>query len=285
LIENTPLFILGNPRSGTSLFRIILNAHPNIVIPPESGFVQWWYPKYKDWSIVDCTSVKIAEYITDLLSSKKIESFGIDADALENYIVKSQPQTYAALSACVYFFYGNKKEVKVWGDKNNYYIRHIALLKEIYPKAKFVHLVRDGRDVACSYKELSENLEKDALYRPKLSSEIKTIAEEWQTNNKKIANQIKDHEHITIRYEDVVLNFDETIKSVLAFLKLPWSSLVSHYYELNDESAITLKWKEKTLKPLDKNVVGRFIKDLTNEEITAFDEIASDCLRKFRYLV
>jgi len=65
-----PLFILGNPRSGSSLFRIMLSLHPDICIPSECGFIQWWYNKCRDLSLKE-TKTKVKEYITDLATSKK----------------------------------------------------------------------------------------------------------------------------------------------------------------------------------------------------------------------
>lgn len=282
--DQSPLFVLGNPRSGTSLLRIILNAHPNIVIPPECGFLQWWYTKYKEWSIWDCNPTKVEEYVKDVLSSKKIEGYSILENDLTNYILSNEPKNYASLSALVYHFYGRKKDVKLWGDKNNYYINHIPLIKEIYPNAKFVHLIRDGRDVACSYKELSKNIETGAIYRPILSNKVVEIANEWKSNNTLIANEIRNNSHYIVKYEDIVLNFDKTIKKILDFLKLPWNDSVENYYKLNDEPSSTLKWKAKTLEPLDKESVGRFLKELTNEEIKAFESVAHSKLNYYGYV-
>ena len=47
-MKDTNLFIIGNPRSGTSLFRIMLSCHPEIIVPPECGFIQWWHDKYQN---------------------------------------------------------------------------------------------------------------------------------------------------------------------------------------------------------------------------------------------
>jgi hypothetical protein len=49
MVNKKQVFIIGNPRSGTSLLRIMLNSHSSMVVPPECGFIQWWYQKYKDW--------------------------------------------------------------------------------------------------------------------------------------------------------------------------------------------------------------------------------------------
>ena len=165
--NNNPFFILGNPRSGTSLLRIILNAHPNIVVPPESGFLQWWHHKYGDWNWHDNT-LRIESFLTDLLSSKKIEAYKLNKKGLKKFILEANPDSYSKLIARVYIFYSRNKTLLTWGDKNNYYIHHIPLLKRLYPKAKYIHLVRDGRDVACSYLELEHSIDKEVLYRPNL---------------------------------------------------------------------------------------------------------------------
>jgi len=59
-------FILGNPRSGTSLLRLMLNANTHIVSPPESGFLHWWYKKYNAWSTADNSKENIAAFVKDL---------------------------------------------------------------------------------------------------------------------------------------------------------------------------------------------------------------------------
>lgn len=48
-IDREPVFIIGSPRSGTTLLRLMMNSHPRIVVPPECGFAVWWYEKYQHW--------------------------------------------------------------------------------------------------------------------------------------------------------------------------------------------------------------------------------------------
>lgn len=279
-----PLFILGNPRSGTSLFRIILNAHPNIVIPPESGFLQWWYPKYKSWNSQNVNHRDIETYVHDVLSSKKIEAYSINADELITYILKKQPESYASLSACVYRYYGRLKEISIWGDKNNYYIGHIPLLKKLYPDAKFIHLIRDGRDVACSYLELESSINKSVPYRPNLPSDINEIAKEWVTNNALIETELSSTKHLAVRYEDIILSFKDSLGEVLKFLELPWSKNIENYTLHNDEPVNTVLWKKNTLKELQPSLVGRHKRDLTKEQINYFESIAFKYLLKYKYV-
>ena len=119
------LFVIGNPRSGTSLLRIMLNSHNKIVVPPECGYMQWWYSKYKDWSV----SSNLQDFIDDLSTSKKIETWQLDYKLLYEYLKDNQPESYQSLIFKVVEFYGfakhNKLQTEVLGDKNNYYINHL----------------------------------------------------------------------------------------------------------------------------------------------------------------
>jgi hypothetical protein len=277
-----PFFILGNPRSGTSLLRIILNAHPNLVVPPESGFLQWWSDKYQDWQQQDNLE-RIDSFLSDLLSSKKIEGYNLNRDQLRTYILEASPSTYGELVACIYIFYAGEKELLTWGDKNNYYIHHIPLIRSIFPKANFIHMVRDGRDVACSYLELERSLDKEALYRPNLPVNVELIADEWINNNLKIEKELNGANYLRVRFEDVIRNFDKEIGKILSFINVPWSDEIKNYWIKNDEPEMTLSWKKKTKLPLQKEAIERYKKELAQTEINTFNTKANSVLNRYGY--
>ena len=237
-------FVLGNPRSGTSLFRLMLNSHPHVVVPPECGFLQWWYSKYSTWSQSDSVNpYRIAEYVEDLISSKKIETWNLSKSVLINQIGKLKPENYTQLSSIVYSLYSPHKNGLV-GDKNNYYINHTQLIGNLYPDAKIIHLVRDGRDVACSYLAL-HSLDSKSVYAPKVSREIDEIATEWSSNTSKLNDFLKDKLGLVIKYEDLILNTEETLKRVCDFLEIQYSTNMLRYYEkeFHDEPASTMDWR------------------------------------------
>lgn len=283
-------FILGNPRSGTSLLRLLLNAHPLVVAPPESGFLHWWYEKYKNWNITHSESLKsINQYIDDLLKSKKIETWKLSRQNLIEKIRKNRPNSYAELSSLVYQSWnpqhGTISEVII--DKNNYYIHYLEDLKKIWSDAKFIFLVRDGRDVACSYLAI-EKLNTNSPYKPKLPQNIKAIAEEWTNNNLNIHNflqTIPAKNHVTIKYEDLIMNPPETIENILDLFQLDFDNRILSYYKNNNEPNSTLDWKKKTLEKIDSTNSNKFEKILSEEEIMGFQEIAQEVLLKFNYKI
>ena len=285
------VFILGNPRSGTSLFRLMLNSHSMINATPECGFLHWWYEKYADWDSSCVTSNRLDEYISDLESSKRIEDWKMDYAQLKEKIVQENPDNYAKLGEIVYVFYGEQKgkKAKVIADKNNYYINHFNDLNEIWPDAKYILVIRDGRDVACSYLNI-ETLVTNSPYKPKLSTDIKTIAKEWLTNNQNVlsfSESLNNNQFMVIRYEDFVKDSELYLTKVCNFLGLNFESNMLNYYIKNakeqDEPLSSLDWKKKTLEKPDKDNIGKYKMELEKQSIEEFNTTATDLLQKFNY--
>jgi hypothetical protein len=287
------VFIIGNPRSGTSLFRLMLNAHPQIISPPECGFLHWWFAKYKDWNELSNTSNQIDVFINDLKSSKKIEDWNLDFEKLKKKIIDLKPKNYAHLGEIVYLLFAEQKGKKplIIADKNNYYIKHTSELNEIWPTAKYILLVRDGRDVACSYLNI-EKLVTNSPYKPILSNDISTIAREWVENNQKsidFINTLNSDRSIVVRYEDVVANPELFLTKVCHFLGVDFNEEMLTYYiknkELQDEPSSTLDWKMKTLESLDKSNIGKYNTEMSVENCYEFNSIAATLLQKFNYKI
>ena len=285
------VFILGNPRSGTSLFRLMLNSHSMINATPECGFLHWWYKKYADWDSSCVTSNRLDEYISDLESSKRIEDWKMDYAQLKEKIVQENPDNYAKLGEIVYVFYGEQKgkKAKVIADKNNYYINHFNDLNEIWPDAKYILVIRDGRDVACSYLNI-ETLVTNSPYKPKLSTDIKTIAKEWLTNNQNVlsfSESLNNNQFMVIRYEDFVTDSELYLTKVCNFLGLNFESNMLNYYIKNakeqDEPLSSLDWKKKTLEKPDKDNIGKYKMELEKQSIEEFNTTATNLLQKFNY--
>lgn len=292
MLNTPPFFILSNPRSGSSMLRIICESHSKLCVPPESGFMEWWYPKYGEWQVEDSKNKNMVnDFVADLMSSKKIETWHLDATVLAGLIQSEVPRNYAALISLVYITFAKMKgkQLNYWGDKNNYYIHKTELLHRLYPNAKYIHLVRDGRDVATSYMAL-KNIKTTSPYAPKLNSEIKEIANEWNQNNRDLLDfftKIESGRVLRIRFEDMLENLEDTCKNLCAFLNIPFETRMLHYYEWNKINIIeppeTMAWKKKTLEKPDMNSVGKYQKILSEKEIELFNNIAQEGLKEFGY--
>lgn len=286
-----PIFVIGSPRSGTTLIRLMLTCHHSIAIPPECGFAVWWYEKYKEWD--GFSDSELLEFMQDLMQSKKIETWQITEKSLLGFLRERKPSSYSQLVSSVYEWYGLSqygKNFKRWGDKNNWHLSHILTIKELFPTAYFMHIIRDGRDVACSYRELNAR-RIHSPYAPNLPNGIEEIAEQWKSNVE-IINESFEHiqwENVCeLRFEDVVLNTEKTLYNLCHQLGENYDPSMLNYHRINRERKLEptefLKWKEKTLRPPEKSVVARYRRDLLTQEINIFERIAGDVLRRYNYL-
>ena len=290
---NRPLFIIGNPRSGTSLLRLILTSHSCILIPPECGFIIWLHKKYANWQTADNNNViRVNLFLNDLLACKKFDTWSLNRTIIEAQIQSNKPETYAELCRVVYSSFGFivGKNFDIWGDKNNFYLNHLNELLNLYNDARFLHLVRDGRDVACSYREVMA-VPSNSPYAPILETRIADIALEWSSNVMKIDSFLStmlDEATMTIRYEDLVLNPLSVVMEICKWLNLPFEAEMLNFYQQNKikklEPDLTLDWKKRTLQPISEATVSRYTSLLNNEEQSEFLTVATTALQRFSYV-
>ena len=272
---------------------MILTSHPAIVIPPECGFIVWLLDKYGNWGDPDSQETdRRSDFLNDLSRAKKIDTWNLDLVELERKILTNNPNNYAELCDLVYRCYGEKfqKRDAILGDKNNFHVKHLENLRRIYPDARFVHLVRDGRDVACSYREVM-TMRFMSPYAPKLETRIDKIAQEWLENTRRVlmfSKQIGKSRTITVRYEDLVSDSARVVDKLCNWLGVEHEDKMLSFYKKNRSSLLepkaTLEWKKRTLEPISNVTVGRYKSVLTQAEIESFHKVASEGLKAFGYI-
>ena len=287
-----PVFIIGNPRSGTTLLRLMLNAHPHIAVPPECGFAIWWKDRYHDWSANDAGTPRLATFLQDLASSRKIGGWNLPWDDLKAELEHRAPPSYAALASAVYEFHGRTHHPQLhrWGDKNNFHVRHIADLRELFPEALFLHIVRDGRDVACSYRQVHAAASSHQ-HAPKLPQDLQAIATEWGDNLTQVTTAFNAFEWAgasEVRYEDLVTAPEVTLRDICQFLGEDFDEAMLNYHHRSSEEGAEppafLAWKALTVQPPQTSQVGRYLADLSAADTHLFNKQAGAPLRRYGYL-
>lgn len=282
-------FIIGNPRSGTSLFRLLLTSHSNVHIPPECGFMLWWEKKYTDWTWAK-NEQDLGEFLDDLFSSKKFEFWDLDRTDVAKTINENQPDNFSSLCYLIYKVHLDKfgGDARLIGDKNNFHLHHINELHQLFPKAKFIHIIRDGRDVATSYIDMSK-IESSSDYRPRLPSDIADIANEWKGNIEAVRNgfsALPSDLKLEIRYEDLVLNTEDTLTWVCSHLGLDFESSMLKFYEKNQSKKLEpdefMAWKSRTKGKIDSSAIGKW-KTLSQFDVSTFEKHTKEILSLYNY--
>jgi hypothetical protein len=143
-LTEKPIFVVGNPRSGTTLLRFILSSHPRIYIPDETGFIPFLQRDVEaELSLVD------VQDILERIGRLNRAWDGIVDDILAFYKVLPGPRLAHVLDALYRQKIAEHGAVR-WGDKTPSYVLYLPVLNKIFPTAQFVHLIRDGRDATLS---------------------------------------------------------------------------------------------------------------------------------------
>jgi hypothetical protein len=209
--EDRPFFIVGNPRSGTTLLRFILSSHPRIYIPGETGFLPFL--------LKDIHSELSLPQVRGLLH--RIAWLNRSWDDL----VEQVPALYGALPAptlrhVLDALYRRKiapPGAVRWGDKTPSYIRYIPELTAIFPTAQFIHMIRDGRDVTLSAQRKwgDKHWYMDSYY----------LLKNWTRNVKvgrRAGRRLGPDRYLEIHYEQLVQAPEETVRSLCTFLNEPF---------------------------------------------------------------
>lgn len=205
-----PIFIVGAPRSGTSLLRNLLYSHPRLFFRSESQFIPAFYRVYGN-PRSRRQALKLAKKMVKMEWVARWEE-DIDVDEMAGQ------DTFAGLVDNMFMQLARREGKSVWGDKTPHYVQDIDTLREIFPEAKFIHIVRDGRDACLS--QLKANFGPRTIYYAAAYWK-KCVEAGLRSENNVPANQL-----MSIRFEDLLLDTDKEMRRICDFLELPFDLAV-----------------------------------------------------------
>ncbi|MDZ7812001.1 MAG: sulfotransferase [Ideonella sp.] len=226
--ESSPFFILGCVRSGTTMLRDALRLHDNLGCPEESHFFRWGDPFGTD--------ALNRTLIGNAVLKRHRELDGITEDEFGELLSQSSSRADLHQRYMRLYLAKNKPGAKRWFDKTPQNVYGAMLIATTIPKAKFIHIVRDPRNVAASLRlgkvVKVESVVGSANYWHEAVQIIKGL---------KRAFPERVHE---LRYEDFVANPMVHIESILNFLgesfdPTKFSSLRIKNSDHSDESILS----------------------------------------------
>jgi hypothetical protein len=274
--SNNPIFIVGTPRSGTTLLRLLVDSHPDIAIAPESAFL---FRVTSLWDKVlsrGSNRYSISKFLGMLRMLPQVRDW-IPVNCNTDYVMShcGQEITLATVLDAVYHSYAAEKGKIVWGDKTPKNLHSIDAILSLYPEARIVIVVRDCRDVALS---LSKAEFSHASY---ISSSIR-----WQSDVEFAIKAIEKYSNnvFVLKYEDLLSAPDDSLKVLMDFCGLREEPKLLERYATHDDDVVHTK-SSLYMKPVSKNNLAKWKKSMSDSDIRDIEALAKEGLEYFDYPV
>lgn len=274
-------FIIGRPRSGTTLLRTLLDAHPNIIVPPEYPVLLDLYNKYG--KITRWEKPNLEAFYSDFKRKQprefwKYEYLDMDEPALKDTLAHLSGKEVGFQEVFKAFYYHSRsifgeKKIQLIGDKNPIYATFTNRLFSIFPQARFIYLTRDYRD---NYRSIS-----------KFDFEAPNVilqSYRWKYATKKFISLASNNhgQFINIRYEDLVSDPEKELSAICHFLDVDYDPVMLEFYKNADEAIKIVgeedfnKFHNGLTQPIHSENLYEWKKHLSQKEINLADSTVGD---------
>jgi protein-tyrosine sulfotransferase len=261
-----PIIVIGGcPRSGTTLLRRLLDEHPSICCGPESSALLPGRPNPDELAF----------------------SYDVPRDEVVALLADSDSQ-----AAFVAGFFGRVAQARGkrrWAEKTPLNIAHLGWVLSHFPRARVIHVVRDGRDVVCSLRRHPVRRFIDGGWKsvPQHRSVV-SCTRQWLSLTGKGLDWRTDARYLEVRYEDLVEAPEATMRRVMAFLEEPfdpeWLRTRLAVDDASKRSTTAATKRPNAAGAITSGSIGRWMRDLSVPEIDQVRRLATDRLLELDYV-
>jgi hypothetical protein len=249
----------------------MLDRNSQLAVPDESYFIPQLAHRHSPRPDLDA-------FADDLARVPALVEWGVSPDAVR---ARLRPgSTLGEAIAAVFEEYAAARGKPRWGDKTPLYMQHLRLLERLFPDARYVHLLRDGRDAALSYLAMPEGIVTRSWSTPR---DAAGFACQWATEvgaARALGRRVGPGRYLEVRYERLVAEPEEELGAICAFLELPYEAEMLRYPGNVDASA---KPHQTSLTRPPTPGLRDWRTGMAPADVAAFEAIAGDRLRALGY--
>ena len=267
------MIVLGVRRSGTTLLRVMLDRNPELAVPDESYFVPQLARRHR-------TPVDPAAFLDDLRRLPTLVDWGLSPASVQARLRPGMTTDDAI--AAVFAAYAAERGKARWGDKTPLYMQHLDLLERLFPDARFVHLIRDGRDAALSFLSVPAGLMTEGWGHPR---DAAGFACQWATevaSARELGARVGGQRYRELRYEALVADPEGELRAVCAFAGLEYDPAMLDYVGQTDSAR---KAHQQRLNEPPRQNVREWRTEMSESDRHAFEEVAGALLAELGYEV
>lgn len=250
--RSAPVFIVGLPRSGSTLLSRVLNNSQDILSVNDLYYVQEIIAQgLIQRKLTERQRLHLLDNLITIVSLRSTKNdpfvgqFAFTVEQLDrvyNTVNEARPDTWSTLMDIFFSTLAKETGKTHWADKTPQNFLHIELLKKVFPSAKFIFLFRDPRDIFLSYKYADGDGHDLRRYHPV------PYAIYWRTAVRRYLKFKKNTDWVTmVRYEDLLKDTVAAVNTLEEFLET--SIAVENLNRLGDNSSFKGDREKKPLLP------------------------------------
>jgi Sulfotransferase family len=276
--RNPYVFVVGCARSGTTLLQRMLDNHPMLAVANDTHFIPHAVerlPRREDPKLT-------ADLVEWVRTYRRFYRMELNDDVVARAATMSS--TYTEFVAALYSEYARVRGKPFAGEKTPDYVRYLARLHALFPWARTVHLIRDGRDVALSVLDWAHEGKgpgKLALWGDEPLA-VCAMWWRWQVmTGRRDGAQLGSNHYHEVRYEALVAQPDDTLRGLAAFLGLPHAQEMLEFHVGKTTRGPGLSAKGAWLPPTAG--LRNWQADMTASDQALFEALAGDLLEELGY--
>ena len=280
-MTNPFAFIVGCPRSGTTLLQRMVDAHPQIAIVPEIG---WLASRYEERKGLTPEGMVTSQFLSDLRSLGRYTPLPVSTRDIESVIASGSAVSYANLITWLFDAQGKVKGKHFVGSKSVDHVRALRTLHGLWPRAKLVHLIRDGRDVGLSAIHWRKAAKLANVFGTWKEAPVSTAAVwwEWQVRlAREAGNSLGEKVYYEMRYESLVRRPAETCQALCEFLGVPYDEAMLNFHRSRPKSDPDLDAKHAWLPPTPG--LRDWNSQMPGPDVERFEAVAGKLLDELGY--
>jgi hypothetical protein len=248
----------------------MLDGHSQLAIPDESYFLPQIADRHRD-------PIDPAAFADDLARLPTLREWEVDPRDVRERLRPGM--TVGQAVSQVYLLYAEARGKTGWGDKTPMYMQHLPLLERLFPDARYVHLIRDGRDAALSFLAMPEGVVTRTWAHPTSAA---AFACQWRTEveaARALGRRVGAH-YLEVRYERLAAEPEDTLREICAHVELPFEAAMLDYAERVDVSS---KPHQQRLRQRPTAAVRNWRKEMRADDVRGFEQVAGDLLGELGY--
>jgi len=247
------------------MLRSLLRSHPNLTIPTESHFIPRFYKAYGD----PPTEFEARRLARRILSLHWVKLW--DLELTSDHFASCR--SYSQMVSLLFGAWARREGKPRWGDKTPLNLTEMPTLLQIFPEAKIIHIVRDGRDVALSWLQTG--------YHPRNLYFAARLWNRWVGQAFHTGQELPAVNYLLVQYESLLGSPSKTMRNICKFIDEPYTEDVTMLTPTPIEQLLPAR--QVSYREIVTSNAAKWRTRMSRSDRVCFESVAGDLLEAFGY--